>query len=51
MNRDSAAASVERIEELLYVIRGRRIMLDSDLAPYAITLHSTSLPLSPGKSI
>ncbi|HLF84381.1 MAG TPA: ORF6N domain-containing protein [Blastocatellia bacterium] len=32
MNRDSAAASVERIEELIYVIRGQRVMLDSDLA-------------------
>ena len=32
MKRDSAAASVERIEQLIYLIRGQRIMIDFDLA-------------------
>lgn len=32
MKRDSTAVSVERIEQLIYVIRGQRIMLDADLA-------------------
>lgn len=32
MKRDLTALSVERIEQLIYVIRGERIMLDSDLA-------------------
>jgi hypothetical protein len=35
MNRDSAAASVERIEELLYVIRGQRIMMRVILTMHA----------------
>lgn len=35
MNRDSAAASVERIEELLYVIRGQRITMRVILTMHA----------------
>lgn len=38
MKRDSTAVSLERIEQLIYMIRGQRIMLDSDLANiYAVS--------------
>jgi len=38
MKDESTAVSVERIEQLIYVIRGQRIMLDADMASiYAVS--------------
>jgi hypothetical protein len=32
MSDDKAVVAVERIEKLIYLIRGQKVMLDSDLA-------------------
>ena len=38
MSDDKAVVAVERIEKLIYLIRGQKVMLDSDLAEiYGVT--------------